>query len=633
MKFLKYSVMAVLGLAVSMTSCSEDKYVPGAQSPGAYFDSNLPASVELSQEGGTFEIALNRTADGPESYTVTLTDPSGLFTTPATVNFGENATSTNLVLSFDPASIEMDKEYALSLNVTPASEYGNASYSVTVMRKTPLVTKNIADVIWTFGGSPFGPGDNRRDVVLSYSPNTPNAQTYTILDFVGDDESAEDPAYEPFPNIEITVPDASNLTNGRTPARIKPQPIGISNSTGPIWIADMASFYTDFFGNPQGEDAYGADSYYEPERGLFTFHLCYFLPTTYDAASGNVSWFGDSNEYMQLPGFPELSVEVEYLGTMFLPNGDYMVNANITPAADVASFKAALVSGRDAAPALEAINAGAEGVQEFKGNQAVRAEFPVTEGGFYTLAVQTYDAAGKVGENSSVTFNLTIGASDKPTLVGQASYLDGFLGPRFSNPVNVEYAVNLLQDKSNKNIYYLESPYTQEGFSLSIVNENEDAINVAFDVTDPTFVLFPQQYSGFTNKQYYGGDVEIGNLEAVVAAQNPDLSYETIKNALASDEKDPVTEFSSYEDGVVYVCNCMFSNGGQFGYQLKSNPVGIIAFPQAAAAAKSKALARNVTRPNFQGMAKIARKTVKDRFSKNTLRKLSVENFRTLNTK
>lgn len=47
-----------------------------------------------------------------------------------------------------------------------------------------------------------------------------------------------------------------------------------------------------------------------------------------------------------------------------------------------------------------------------------------------------------------------------------------------------------------------------------------------------------------------------------------------------------------------------------FGYQLKSNPVGIIQFPQAKAAAKDKAIARNVTRPAFDGMFKIASREV-----------------------
>lgn len=462
------------------------------------------------------------------------------------------------------------------------------------------------DAYYTFSGSPFGPGDNRRDVIMSYRRSTPNVQTYTIIDFLGN----EYPDYGPFPNIDILVPDASNISDGRIPARIKPQPTGMSNSTGEVWIADMASFYVDFMGNPQGEGAYGADSYYEPSKEQFTLHVCYFLPSTYDAANGNLSWFGDSYEYLELPGHPHYGVEIAKGSAISHDDGSFAVKATITPEREVAFVRTIIVAGSDENIGLQAITSNAEGLQEFIGNRAFTAEFPVSEEGTYTIVAQTYNRSMAPVEHASTTFDFKKPEGHNSTYIGEAIYLDGFLGPRFSNPVNVDFSVGLYRDNENPNIYYLKSPYTQEGFSLNIINEDHSTTFVKFDVSDPTFVLFPQQYSGFTNNQYYGGEVEIGNLEGVVAAQNPGLSYETIKNALATDEQDPITEFSSFENGVVYICNCMFSNNGQFGYQLKSNPVGIIQFPQAKAAAKDKAIARNVTRPAFDGMFKIASREV-----------------------
>lgn len=466
------------------------------------------------------------------------------------------------------------------------------------------------DAYYSFSGKPFGPNDNRRNVVMSYRRNTPNVQTYTIIDFLGDDAGAEDPDYEPLPNIDILMPDASNISNGRIPVRIKPQYTGTSNSTGEIWIVDMASFYTDFFDNPQGDEAYGADSYYEPSKRQFTLHVCYFLPSTYDAATGNVSWFGDSYEYLELQGYPHYGVEIAKGSTISHDDGSFAVEATITPERSVAFVRTIMVAGSDENIGLEAITSNAEGLQEFIGNRAFTAEFPVSEEGTYTIVAQTYNRSMNPVEHASLTFDFKKPASSHSTYLGEAFYLDGFIGPLFSNPANVEFTVGLYQDNENPNIYYLKSPYTQEGFSLNIINEDNGTTFVKFDVSDPTFVLFPQQYSGFTNNQYYGGEVEIGNIEGVVAAQNPDVSYEAIKNYLASDEEDPITEFSSFENGVVYICNCMFSNNGRFGYQLNANPVGIIQFPQAKAAAKAKAIARNVTRPAFDGMFKIASREV-----------------------
>ncbi len=629
MKFFKYTALALMGLAVSLTSCSDDDdYTVGAQSPGAFFQSALPSTVNLSDEAGTFTVELNRTgADAPSSYTVTLTDAdnTGLFTTQTEAVFSEGEISTELVVSYDPAKVEYDKEYKLTLSVSPASDYGNASYSFVAVMKTPLVTETLKDAVWTFG-SPFGPAINERNVVQSYSPKTPNNVTFTVIDFIGSyaeqEEAGEE--YEPYPNIVIEIPDMNNVVNGRIPCRILPQYIGVDNTTGQIWFGDIASVYDYAFGPGQG-DNFRYDSYYEPERGLFTFHCCYFLPSTIDHAAGSFSWFGDTMEYLQLPGFPELNCEVEYNGTMINPDGSYVVKATVTPAKDVATFKAVCVPGRDVMGGLEAIQNGAAGVQEQKGNSPVTFEFPVTDAGYYTVVAQTYDAKGQAAESAYAYLKLVLGAPDFKN-VGVAEYYDPFIAPRF-NVKNEQFKVNLLSDNKTQGVYYLQAPYLQAGFALAEDNENTFNDYVAFDVSDPGFVLIPQQFSGFESAQYYGGDVEIGNLESFYATRYPNVSHEQIKQVLSSDEEDPITEFSSFEDGIVTICNPMFSNNGNYGYQLKSNPQGFIIFPETSSAAKRKALSHSVVRPSFKGMVKIAScKNVKNRFSAKTIRKIAINN-------
>ncbi len=61
MKLIKYSLLA-LAMAFTFSSCDDDnKYVEGAQSPGAFFPKNSPEVVELPQTGNTVDIPIGRT--------------------------------------------------------------------------------------------------------------------------------------------------------------------------------------------------------------------------------------------------------------------------------------------------------------------------------------------------------------------------------------------------------------------------------------------------------------------------------------------------------------------------------------------------------------------------------------------
>lgn len=589
MKFFKYSIMAMMALAVSLTSCSDDdKYADGAQSPGAYFANDLPATVDLGFDGGSFDVTVNRTGtDAAATYNLVANDPSGLFTFPATVSFAENELTTLVNVTFDPAQIVTDKKYPITLTIEGASEYGNATYSFNAVRANPITTEELG--VGTFTYASYLNGYSEAEVVKSFNPATPGNQTFTMAEW----------GMSGIP-FSVVVPDADNLaSDGTTPCYVRPQYSGMdSEKYGQVWVADMYTYLIEQLNRPDLAAEYVEDTYFTPERGLFTLHLIYYIPFYEDGGS----YLSEGEEYLQLAGYPDYSIAAEYLGTMILPNGNFAANAQITPGEDVASFKAVLVPGSDPTAGIEAILGEAEGVQEFKGNSEVTAEFPIEEGGVYTIVAVSFDANGDPAELAYDTFEVTIGAPAYEE-VGSCDYEDGFIAPGFGdNFIGITFAVPLLQSTKDPNVMYLNSPYTQPDFPLIKNNSNTMPYRIAFDITDPSLVLIGRQVSGFYDERNFGGMVEIGNREGVLAENNPGASTAAIKAFML---ENGYTEFSTLEDGIVTINNCRFSDKGEFGYQWNSETPGHIYLPEASAVAKKRNAAKNVVRPKFNGMMKL----------------------------
>lgn len=578
-------------MALTLTACHDDEYTEGAQSPGAYFADNLPEVVAIPLDGSSFDVVVSRTGtDAPASYTLTATDPSGLFTIPTTVEFADGALTSVVNVTFDPTKIVTDKEYPITLTLSGASEYGQASYSFVAVRANPIETEDLGVARFDYAG--YLNGYSTAPTYKSWNPADPNHLTITMSEW----------GMQGIP-FNIDVPDVTALEDGDTHCYVKPQYTGMDNDNyGQVWCADIYSFFKDYIGDDEEAAQYVDDTYYTPERGLFTLHMVYFVP--FYGTGG--SYFEPANEYLQLPGYPDQSIVVEYIGTMMKPDGTFAANVKCVPGPDVAKYNAVVVPGDDPAAGIKAILDGAEGVQEVSGAAEATLEFPITEGGVYTAVAVTYDESGEPIEFGSATFEIMLG---EPAWneVGMCDYVDGFIAPGF-NAIGISYAVSLLQSKKDANIYYLDSPYTQEAFPIYANNENTMKYRLAFSIENPTFVYMTPQTSGFCDTKNFGGMVTVGNLEGYYVERKPGVSFDAIKADLLKD--DPTLVFSTFEDGVVTINNCLFSDQGEFGYNWKSKAPGYIYFPEASETAKRKVAARNVARPVFKGMKAIAAKSM-----------------------
>lgn len=587
MKFFKSTILAMLGLAVSLTACSDDdNYTQGIQSPGAYFADDAPEVVAIPQTGSQFDVTVYRTdAEASCKYDLESTDPSGLFTIPTEVHFEEGKLTTTITITFDENDIVIDQQYPITLTIKGATVYGPATYSFMATRPTPLETEVFGTGIWYLTG--FWSGTySGLELYKTFNPSQPNEITFTI---------ETNPGGLP---IEIYCPDYSNLVDGKTEIYIKPQYTGYDHDTyGPVWVADMYSYWNDYAHDPEEAQLYKGKSYYEPERGLFTFDIVYYVP---EYGTGS-SWFGEATEYFQLYGYPDLSIEVSYSGTMIKPNNSYAAIAHVVPGEDVAKSKAAMVPGKDADAAVEAVLNDAAGVQEFNGADEYNVEFVLEEGGVYTIAAVSFDETGEVGETASVTFEVIIGANPYEP-VGDAIFVDGWILPGFGVDVmNYAWNVPLMVSTSNSSVFALDSPWTQEMCPLE--NDNSLAYRVVIDASNKNCVLMQPQESGYASATNFGGMVEISNFEGYVASLYPDMTISEVMAFTMSKGK----ALSTYEDGIMTFKTALFSDSGKFGYSWNNPQTGYVITPAAQAPAKRGLLGKLAVKPARQGMLKVVK--------------------------
>ncbi|MDO5395593.1 MAG: hypothetical protein Q4F07_06475 [Bacteroidales bacterium] len=600
MKFIKSIIPALVAvLAVGFTACSDDDdYTAGAKSPGAYFAANLPKAVTETPDKNSFDVPVQRTAaTDPASYEVSVDDPSGLFTVPSTVVFDGESLSTKLTISYDASKVETDKAYPLTLTLKNASTYGNSVYSFTFTKALPMVRKKAGPEglgTYTYNGL-FGGDDPGLTVYYEYNENNPNYRIYYVENWGGGT------------TFQIIMPDASKInSDGTITVYVPVQDTYATNKDGDaVWVADYYHFWVDTQGKTPEEMAPALDwSYYNPETGLFSLSNCWYIP-------GTTSWYGNNYEFLQLNGFPDYSVDATYSGIFTDPKGAASAVATVTSGADVNKVKTALVQAADEDAAIEAVEKEeVDGIQELKGGSTDNVLYPVSEDGVYYIVVVSYDGKGVAQNGLAVPVKIQLGKSDWAEW-GQGVMCDSWVIPGYKltngagNPVTNEdliFAVNLGKSTQEAGVYALLDPYG-EGFPLTAsgFNSNTNATNVQFTI-EGDFISFEPQYSGYTDDDW--GDLEIGNTEGMLVANNPGASVAAIQAYMA--QKGWEATYID-EDGFLIIPESLFGapgiGDGSFGYSWKKSKTTIIMLPGAPASAVAKMKAKAVAKPAIKGLS------------------------------
>ena len=138
MRKLKY-FGAVGFIMLSLIACDQNATegtIYNATNTEVAFNEASASYIFTSDDPAEFEVSLLRAnADGAATVPVTTVDESGLFTVPANAEFADGSYEALIKVSFDRTSLEVGKDYSITLNVPENPIQGkNEAFTLTVNR-------------------------------------------------------------------------------------------------------------------------------------------------------------------------------------------------------------------------------------------------------------------------------------------------------------------------------------------------------------------------------------------------------------------------------------------------------------------------------------------------------------------
>lgn len=613
MKLFKSSILAILGLAIGLTSCSDEKYVAGETGPGAYFAQGSMATMNCSPEGTSFKVPVMRTNEGPLTYSLSSMDESGLFSIPTSVTFDGNSTVTDLVISYDNTKLVEGQPYEISLIIDSNFQYGGSTLNLTVVMQPDMVSESFGIGTYYYGSTVMASIVNSSidpdlPMLKAYMPNNPDKNIiYTIEHWAVDTD------------LNIEMPDATEVyDDGTITVFVPEQNTGyIDDENGRLCITDAYNFFMNNGMPAQAENAKDM-SFFDPATGTFYLYVFYNVPDYVDEDGQGGYAYGDFGyQTFQLDGYPDNSISVTYDGLFTNRDQEMTARATIECGADVAKVGAIMVEGNDVEAALNAVLEGGSDVQEFTGAEVINASFEVTVGGQYTIVAVSYDEAGDAAEYDSDTFDIIIGVdpdAENWNPLGLADFADGWVIPAFSienvqlEPLDWAFSIPVQQYVGEEYVegalYRLVNPYGKEHpLTEAGLNAYQAKRNIEFHVLDSFAGILPQ-LSGF-GASNWGGEMTIGTIEGYYMDKEG-FSLEVVASVLKADEE-VAWQTCNYEDGTLEVPLPIWgypnNDGDRFGYNWKSYKSAYIFMPDVDSQVRAKIKARNVAAPKITGLS------------------------------
>lgn len=510
MKLIKYSLLA-LATAFAFSSCNDDnKYVEGAQSPGAFFPKDAPSVVELPQTGNSVDITISRTSlDDPSTYTIVGEDESGIFTFPTSVTFGPREHSTTITVTYDSDEIITDELYPATVTIEGASTYGEGTYSFDFCRKAPLI---ITDMAGTFALWPFEGFDFTYDDPIEWCVSESNDKEVIVRI-----QNFWDTGFPFIVTIDLNNEISENVfvadipfqdTNGLT----------LNSADGPLAYSSALNF-----GLWMGKDEAwclqqwpGCDkaSYYNASTGTLV------LDGAFACLDDPGSWYGRHVDVIQFDGFPDYSITTEYLGIFIDPKNKMQSQITLTTGQDVEEVRLVNIPGED-------YEAGYTGIVEETmeyitvagSTEAQTITFPITEAGTYTVVAVAFGKSA-AQQFDYTTYKVYVGADDPNKGwkdIGQGGLFDVWSGYQ-STETGEPFAwyVDMQESETNPGVYRMVNPYGA-GSALISVNKGDGEAYIVFDASVPECITLEPQATGFVHATR--GALTICNAEGLYYSQ------------------------------------------------------------------------------------------------------------------
>ena len=459
-------ILGALVCLFAFSACTEEvQYTPATPDKGVYFPSTLPAQVNLTLEGTSFDVQIVRT-DSVGEQTVALqsvtSDTTGIFTFPESVTFADGAQTANITIAYDAEKLGYNfVDITLSVDPAVTSAYGGNAYAFTAGIPEPWKSLGKAKFTDAFFFYDF------YDVEIQQNELNPDQfrlvkpyhEAFKVDDggywagpWEGTDEYMQFMLLKPgstIGGVSITQKDLVYFA---------PFCTGWNNPT----YNDIVNVY-----HPITFTKYQDEQYYTYNRVLSYQEnglpaVIQLAPYYYMDNTGG--WDKtQENGYITIvfPGveLKDYSVGVEYAGRFTDPKDNSYADLNVTMGADVASVKVGMAATEDINGVLAGILDGSIEAVELTAAGTARFALPA-EGGKFTAVAISYDSEGVPQEAAYTQFEYTVGAvvSAWETL-GMAKYTDDFIASLFNGVDPVAYDVEIQANTEKPGMYRLVNPY------------------------------------------------------------------------------------------------------------------------------------------------------------------------------
>lgn len=575
MKLNKYiSLGAVALLAAGFTSCdskNDPTYIPAggvSDTQRVYFAKNAVSKI-VSAEETSFDVLVYRPdltgEDGAAAVndmpaqTVTIASScseSGvlgdLITIPSQVTFEAGSPNATIKVSYDPSKMQGNHYYPIVLTIDPeyANEYAISEMTLRVNKEeytdwAPFIVGEETEVRNGQGSYTFtlyyGGTEDPVRVMSRYVPTNPDDTQFEFQWLIDNDDPSK--GWETFMT-------ASTKDGGKV-VTVAPQHFTDNATYGAVTVADTYSY--------SGNDKYKGLTNFDPESGLFTLNLIYYV----DAGS-----FGNGDEFLQLRGYKDTNVyelKLSALGQSNIEGKDYeMVAFDFTDAVDYVDYT--VVKGEleeeEVAAIVEKITDPDQTeytISTVKEPKNVALTF--SSSATYTVVGVGYhigndgSAEAKCSASTSFEFVTFDPYANWTPITKDAVYTDYLIPYLFMDDITpFELTVQVDASDEFEGLYRITNPYAVFADQLDIA----DFGCIEFEMYDADHINFPLSDTGIL---YGGAPVEItsfGNyymMNGYGAEDVPGILWGTYKDnkiTLNALNQQNAASFLIFIDGVGY---------------------------------------------------------------------------------